>query len=113
MISADIRQKPPESLLRREHFARWCVERWRNRDLGREVSTNSWLRDRHGVDKHLEIRRGDIEASEPIPLVAVIDAQRSLEVLDLLGRHHAGVIVFVTRERQTVSLDRVRDDTRR
>ena len=57
-----------------------------------------------------QARRARQTRSHSSPSLIPSDA---LKLIHLLGRHHAGVVVLVAGKRQTVSLDRVSDETGR
>ena len=81
-----------------------CGATWRRGLFGRE---------RHAIEKRLQFARRRRESFELVPFVARANAHRLAQLVHLRGRHHAGVVVLVTGEREARALDGVADEAGR
>ena len=112
MGACEVRQEPPERLLRRQPSVRQRrgrLEPIRHGDPRRAPPPGCrlGLRERHAAKECLDLRRGDVQPDEAIPFLAVADPHPLAERHHLIGGDQAGVVVLVAGERQTVALDRV------
>ena len=67
----------------------------------------------HAIEEGLNLSHGMFKSFEARPFLASADIHRLSKYLHLRGRHQAGVIVFVSGERQAVAFDRISNETNR
>ena len=65
------------------------------------------------IEEFSQLGRRDVQSFELVPFVPGPDVHHLAEMLHLRGRHQAGVVVFVSGERQAEALDGVADEADR
>src|SRR5712692_11828689 len=71
------------------------------------------LIERGGAQERSNLVRRHLETRSWLPLLSIPDVHLAPKHADLFRRHEAGMVVLVSCERQSVTLDGVRDEARR
>ncbi len=106
----DLVHQQAKALLGRHLRLQRDVERFGRRDMRSGALLCGLAGEWRGRQRPLQLRGGNVESLEPVPLAAFANIHGRAQTLDLRRRHQAGVIVLVAGERQTKALDRVGDE---
>ena len=70
----------------------------------------AFLGERHALQERFDVQRRQLQAGEPVPLLALVDALARPQLVELGLGHQPGVVVLVALERQPQTLDGVGDE---
>ena len=106
----DLVEDAPEARLRRHRPFHLDLGERRDRHARRLQAAPTLAHERHLTQEALDGVVGQVEAREPVPLLALVDAFARPQLVQLRLGHQPGMVVLVALERQAVPLDGVGDE---